>query len=146
MLGKTLTLSQSRGIFGFTDSYVIPTRHLLMISDNVGMYHFAAIQACPAFSNSFPQIFGARDDVPCLIPCAIDQDPYVSTDQAQKHRIPLFVFEISGTAVDDSSSSPATPPTSWATKSLPFFTRNSSQLCKAPERKCRHQKSTPRSS
>ena len=46
--------------------------------DNVGMYHFAAVQATPSFSNSFPQIFGERDDIPCLIPCAIDQDPYVS--------------------------------------------------------------------
>lgn len=45
--------------------------------DNVGMYHFAAVQATPSFSNSFPQIFGERDDIPCLIPCAIDQDPYV---------------------------------------------------------------------
>ena len=38
--------------------------------------HFVSIQAAPSFSNSFPQIFGSRSDVPCLIPCAIDQDPY----------------------------------------------------------------------
>lgn len=50
-------------------------------SDNVGMFHFASIQATPSFSNSFPQIFGTRDDIPCLIPCAIDQDPYVSSRQ-----------------------------------------------------------------
>lgn len=49
-----------------------------MYRDNVGMYQFAAVQATPSFSNSFPQIFGERDDIPCLIPCAIDQDPYVS--------------------------------------------------------------------
>lgn len=42
------------------------------------MFHFASIQATPSFSNSFPQIFGERTDIPCLIPCAIDQDPYVS--------------------------------------------------------------------
>lgn len=41
------------------------------------MFHFASIQATPSFSNSFPQIFGQRDDIPALIPCAIDQDPYV---------------------------------------------------------------------
>jgi tryptophanyl-tRNA synthetase len=41
------------------------------------MYHFAAVQATPSFSNSFPQIFGERTDIPALIPCAIDQDPYV---------------------------------------------------------------------
>jgi hypothetical protein len=35
-----------------------------------------AVQAAPSFSNSFPQIFGTKKDIPCLIPCAIDQDPY----------------------------------------------------------------------
>ena len=29
-----------------------------------------------SFSGSFPQIFNNNKDVPCLIPCAIDQDPY----------------------------------------------------------------------
>ena len=38
--------------------------------------HFVAIHAAPSFSNSFPQIFGTRSDIPALIPCAIDQDPY----------------------------------------------------------------------
>nr|ODN89391.1 tryptophan-tRNA ligase [Cryptococcus depauperatus CBS 7841]ODN93797.1 tryptophan-tRNA ligase [Cryptococcus depauperatus CBS 7855] len=64
LIAKTITLSQSRNIFGFADS------------DNVGMFHFAAVQATPSFCNSFPQIFGTRDDIPALIPCAIDQDPY----------------------------------------------------------------------
>ncbi|OWZ33040.1 tryptophan-tRNA ligase [Cryptococcus neoformans c45] len=64
LISKTITLSQSRNIFGFSDS------------DNVGMFHFAAVQATPSFCNSFPQIFGTRDDIPALIPCAIDQDPY----------------------------------------------------------------------
>jgi len=41
--------------------------------DNIGKCHFASIQAAPSFSNSFPQIFGSRSDIPCLIPCAIDQ-------------------------------------------------------------------------
>ncbi|WVQ98013.1 tryptophan-tRNA ligase [Kwoniella sp. CBS 9459] len=64
LMAKTITQSQSRNVFGFSES------------DNVGMFHFAAVQATPSFSNSFPQIFGTRDDVPALIPCAIDQDPY----------------------------------------------------------------------
>ncbi|ODN82282.1 tryptophan-tRNA ligase [Cryptococcus amylolentus CBS 6039] len=64
LISKTITLSQSKNVFGFADS------------DNVGMYHFAAVQATPSFCNSFPQIFGTRDDIPALIPCAIDQDPY----------------------------------------------------------------------
>jgi tryptophanyl-tRNA synthetase len=55
-------------------------------SDNIGKIHFAAIQAAPSFSNSFPQIFGAAFNIPCLIPCAIDQDPYfrLTRDVAQK--------------------------------------------------------------
>ena len=38
-----------------------------------GKIAFPAIQAAPAFSHSFPHTFGSRKDVPCLIPCAIDQ-------------------------------------------------------------------------
>jgi len=73
-VAKTMTINQSKNIFGFSDS------------DNVGMAHFAAVQATPSFSNSFPQIFGKRDDIPCLIPCAIDQDPYFlfTRDAAEK--------------------------------------------------------------
>ena len=39
----------------------------------IGKISFPAIQAAPSFSNSFPQIFGGKKDIPCLIPCAIDQ-------------------------------------------------------------------------
>ena len=39
----------------------------------VGKIAFPAVQAVPAFSNSFPKIFGDRTDIFCLIPCAIDQ-------------------------------------------------------------------------
>lgn len=38
-----------------------------------GKMAFPAVQAAPAFSSSFPQIFGGRKDIHCLIPCAIDQ-------------------------------------------------------------------------
>ena len=66
--------------------------HLLTYppSDNIGKIHFAAIQAAPSFSNSFPQIFGSTSNVPCLIPCAIDQDPYfrLTRDVAAKLKYP----------------------------------------------------------
>lgn len=61
---KHVTFNQVKGIFGFTDS------------DSIGKISFPAIQAAPSFSNSFPQIFQDRTDIQCLIPCAIDQDPY----------------------------------------------------------------------
>lgn len=58
--------------------------------DNVGKSHFVAVQAAPSFSNSFPQIYGTQSHIPCLIPCAIDQDPYfrLTRDAAQKLKYP----------------------------------------------------------
>jgi len=61
---KCVTASQVKGIFGFEDS------------DNIGKYSFPAIQAAPSFSSSFPHIFGKDSNIHCLIPCAIDQDPF----------------------------------------------------------------------
>ncbi|KAL0269107.1 UNVERIFIED_CONTAM: hypothetical protein PYX00_006942 [Menopon gallinae] len=60
---KSVTFNQVKGIFGFGDS------------DCIGKIAFPAIQAAPSFSTSFPAIF-KDSKVPCLIPCAIDQDPY----------------------------------------------------------------------
>ncbi|CAL1293936.1 unnamed protein product [Larinioides sclopetarius] len=59
-----ITNNQVKGIFGFDNS------------DCIGKYMFPGIQATPSFSSSFPFIFDGRTDVPCLIPCAIDQDPF----------------------------------------------------------------------
>ncbi|VDM94463.1 unnamed protein product [Onchocerca ochengi] len=42
----------------------------------MGKAAFPSIEAAPCFSSSFPLIFGGREDIPCIIPCAIDQDPY----------------------------------------------------------------------
>lgn len=77
-IAKCITTNQSKGTFGFNDS------------DNVGKLHFVSIQAAPSFSNSFPQIFGTKCDIPCLIPCAIDQDPYFrqTRDVAVKLKYP----------------------------------------------------------
>jgi len=61
---RCVSMNQVRGIFGFT------------MDDYIGKIAFPAVQAAPAFPDTFPHIFGARKDVRCLIPCAIDQDPY----------------------------------------------------------------------
>jgi tryptophanyl-tRNA synthetase len=53
-----------KGIFGLT------------LDDCIGKIAFPAVQAAPSFPGCFPHIFGDRRDVRCLIPCAIDQDPY----------------------------------------------------------------------
>ncbi|KAM3958079.1 LOW QUALITY PROTEIN: tryptophanyl-tRNA synthetase [Aphomia sociella] len=60
---KCVTFNQAKGIFGFGDS------------DVIGKVSFPAIEAAPAFSTSFPFIFGNKV-LSCLVPCAIDQDPY----------------------------------------------------------------------
>ncbi|KAJ8309168.1 hypothetical protein KUTeg_014042 [Tegillarca granosa] len=60
---KLVTFNQVKGIFGFGDS------------DCIGKISFPAVQAAPSFSTSFPHIFKDKN-FPCLIPCAIDQDPY----------------------------------------------------------------------
>lgn len=61
---RGVTHNTVRGIFGFTGE------------DNIGKVAFPAVQAAPSFPDTFPHIFGRRKDVRCLIPCAIDQDPY----------------------------------------------------------------------
>ncbi|KAL0690969.1 hypothetical protein Bca4012_090648 [Brassica carinata] len=60
--GKCVTRNKIDGTFGFTGE------------DPVAKYSFPAVQAVPSFSSSFPHLF--EEDIPCLIPCAIDQDPY----------------------------------------------------------------------
>jgi tryptophanyl-tRNA synthetase len=71
---KTLTASQVRGCFGFKGE------------DNIGKWSFCAIQAAPSFPDCFPHIFGLNSKAQCLIPCAIDQDPYfrLTRDMAPK--------------------------------------------------------------
>ncbi|KAK6220146.1 tryptophanyl-tRNA synthetase [Colletotrichum tabaci] len=67
-VAKRITVNTAKAVFGFDDS------------SNIGKVHFASIQASSAFANSFPHIFGEDEkrttQIPCLIPCAIDQDPY----------------------------------------------------------------------
>ncbi|KAF7304937.1 Tryptophanyl-tRNA synthetase [Mycena kentingensis (nom. inval.)] len=77
-ISRQITYNQAKATFGFNDS------------DNIGKIHFASIQAAPSFSNSFPQIFGTTSNIPCLIPCAIDQDPYfrLTRDVAAKLKYP----------------------------------------------------------
>jgi len=69
-VAKHITFSTVKATFGFEDS------------SNIGIIYFPAIQAAPAFLES--TIVG--HNVPCLIPAAIDQDPYwrITRDVATK--------------------------------------------------------------
>jgi tryptophanyl-tRNA synthetase len=69
-VAKHINFSTVRAVFGFEES------------SNIGIIFFPAMQAVPAFLES--ELTGER--VPCLIPAAIDQDPYwrVTRDVASK--------------------------------------------------------------
>ena len=69
-VARHVTLSTAKAVFGFEDS------------SNIGIIFFTAVQAVPAFLESII----AKKNVPCLIPAAIDQDPYwrVTRDIAPK--------------------------------------------------------------
>ncbi|MEM3399538.1 MAG: tryptophan--tRNA ligase [Candidatus Micrarchaeia archaeon] len=73
-VAKRTTFSTAKAVFGFTNS------------SNIGIIFFPAIQAAPAF---LAQMNEGRD-VNCLIPCAIDQDPYwrITRDVAPLLKMP----------------------------------------------------------
>ena len=60
---RHINMSTLKAIFG------------LEFADNCGRAAYPAVQAAPCLSSSFPHIFGKKN-IPCLIPCGIDQDPY----------------------------------------------------------------------
>lgn len=100
---RLVTFNQVKGIFGFGDS------------DCIGKISFPAIQAAPSFSSSFPHIFGNKKDIPCLVPCAIDQDPYfrMTRDVAPRLNYPKpalihssFLPALSGAQTKMSASDP----------------------------------------
>ncbi|KAI9192270.1 hypothetical protein LWI28_020290 [Acer negundo] len=63
-VSKCVTYNKVVGIFGFTGE------------DHIGKVSFPPVQAVPSFPSSFPHLFKGKDNPRCLIPCAIDQDPY----------------------------------------------------------------------
>ncbi|CAI6334165.1 unnamed protein product [Periconia digitata] len=84
---KLITNNQVRGAFGFHGS------------TNIGSNAFAAKQCVAAFASSYPFIWGndiktyhrspKLANIPCLIPCAIDQDPYFRLVRENSSRMSL---------------------------------------------------------
>lgn len=74
-MNKCITGNQIRGIFG------------LNLDNNIGQLSWPIFQSIPAFSNSFNRIFGDKH-VYCLVPYAIDQDPYfrLARDFAESYK------------------------------------------------------------
>ena len=69
-VSKRVTYSTAKAVFGFKDS------------DNIGMIWYPALQAMTCFLQSDRE----GENIPCLIPAAIDQDPYwrMTRDIAEK--------------------------------------------------------------
>lgn len=59
-VSKRITFSTAKAVFGFTNS------------NNIGTIFYTSIQAAPCFLEA--ELTGKQ--APCLIPCAIDQDPH----------------------------------------------------------------------
>ena len=74
---KAVTTNTVNGIFGFDGM------------SNIGKIAFPAIQAAPSFPSSFPKVLNAGRDseTACLIPCAIDQDPYFRMTRDVAHKL-----------------------------------------------------------
>ena len=81
---KAVTTNTVNGIFGFDGS------------SNIGKIAFPAIQAAPSFASSFPTVLNApriptkdnnNANMACLIPCAIDQDPYFRMTRDVAHKL-----------------------------------------------------------
>ncbi|KAL9086531.1 MAG: hypothetical protein Q9159_004120 [Coniocarpon cinnabarinum] len=83
---RLVPFNQVRGTFGFDNS------------TNIGFINFPAVQNAAAFASSYPMLFGddakprnprnpRTSKIPCLIPCAIDQDPYFRLLRDNAHRM-----------------------------------------------------------
>jgi tryptophanyl-tRNA synthetase len=63
-VAKYVPYSKVIRMFGFTGE------------DHLGKVSFPRFEVVPAFPSSFPHLFPDQDKLRCLVPCAIDQDPY----------------------------------------------------------------------
>lgn len=83
---KSVTTNAVTNIFGFDGS------------SNIGKVAFPAIQAAPSFASSFPTVLQAdrNSDHLCLIPCAIDQDPYFRMTRDIAHKMVHKKHKLSG--------------------------------------------------
>lgn len=102
-LDRVININQMKHIFGITDD------------ECVGKIAFPSKQMAPCFSSSFAEFLGEK--MPCLVPCAIDQDVYFRPlrDKAStmKEYKPSLVYmkyapSLLGPTIKMSSSKPET--------------------------------------
>lgn len=99
---KSVTYGHVKNLFGFNDS------------DLIGKIIYPSIQAAPAFSTTFPDIFGNKK-IQSVIVCAIDQDPFfqMTREVATKLDFPqsiiihsIFLPSLQGARTKMSSTDP----------------------------------------
>jgi tryptophanyl-tRNA synthetase len=83
---KAVTTNAVSNIFGFDGTA------------NIGKIAFPAVQAAPSFASSFPEVLQAdrTSEHLCLIPCAIDQDPYFRMTRDIAHKLVTKEHKLSG--------------------------------------------------
>lgn len=59
----------------------------LQHGDSVGKYAFPATQAAPCFSAAFKRVLQTDRPMRCIVPCAIDQDPFFVLTRHAAHRL-----------------------------------------------------------
>ena len=74
-INKASNFNLFRSVFGF-DNHT-----------SIGKISFPSIQAAPCFSRCFTNLFSGGEEIPCLIPCAIDQDSYFRMTRDIAHKI-----------------------------------------------------------
>jgi len=72
---KAVTYNTARSSFGFENH------------SNIGQSAFPAVQAAPSFPSTFKVPLKGQDQMACLIPCAIDQDPYFRITRDVAHKL-----------------------------------------------------------
>jgi len=113
---KKVTAKKVCKIFGFDQS------------QNIGMYSFPAIQAAPSFSNCFPMIFGKDSNHHCLIPCAIDQDPFFRMTRSIAPKLGLKKPAVIHSKFFPALQGPKTKMSASIESSAIFMTDNEKQL------------------
>lgn len=118
-LAKRVTGSQIKGIFGFDDEA------------NIGRTHFMSIQGAASFGSSYAHIFGegkAADKIGCLIPCAIDQDPYFRKTREVAPRAGLTKPSLLHSRFLDGLSGPGSKMSASIDSSAVFMTDTPNQI------------------
>lgn len=109
MYGTVLALQRA-----FTTNAVSHTLGLTP-SDSVGQLAYAATQAAPCFYTAFPEVLGLATPRRCIVPCAVDQDPFFVLARRASRRVQAVVRGGLPTAGKQKGASVPPPATVYTT-------------------------------